>query len=55
MTLRVESIKVSYNLAKSGGHRHSGARDKMFLVCHVILQDQVIKELHKVMVKSPSR
>ena len=40
---RQNSIKVSYHLAKVGGHRYSASGDILFLVCQVILQDQVIK------------
>ena len=38
-------IKVSYSLAKFGGHRHCGSENITILVSHVILQDHVIKEL----------
>lgn len=38
-----EPIKVNYHPVKFSGHRHSGSRDIMFLVCHVIVQDDVIK------------
>ena len=38
-----EAIKVSYYFAMVGGHRHSGGRDTMSLVCHVIWQDHLIK------------
>ena len=31
-----EPIKVSYHLAKFGGHRHCGNDDIMSLVCHVL-------------------
>ena len=30
-------MKVSYLLAKFGGHRHTNSGDMMLLVCHVIL------------------
>ena len=33
---------VSYNPAKFGGHRHSGSGDVMFLVCCMVLKDDVI-------------
>ena len=32
--------RLSYHSAKFAVHRHSGSRDIMVLVCHVILQDQ---------------
>ena len=47
--------KVSYHPAKFGGHRHSGSRDIIVFVCHVTLQDDVIKALNDFMVRSPSR
>ena len=40
---RQEPIKVSYHLAKFGGHWHSGSGDIIILVCHVISQDHVTK------------
>ena len=36
-------MKVSYCPAKFGGHRHSGSGDIMAFVCHVTLQDHMIK------------
>ena len=39
-----EPIKVSYNSATFGGHRHCGSGNIMVLVFHVTLQDHVIKE-----------
>ena len=50
-----ELIQVSYHPAKFGGYRHSGSGDIMVFVCHVTLQDHVIKALIDFMVKSPSR
>ena len=43
---------VSKTPAKSGGHRHRGSGDIMFLVCHVIVRpcDQMVK---KIMGRSP--
>ena len=41
MTLK--PIKVSYLSAKFGGHRHSGSGDIIVFVCHLTLQDHVIK------------
>ena len=41
---RQESIKAIYHPSRFGGHRHCGSGD-MILVCHVILQDHVIKGL----------
>ena len=38
-----------------GGHSRSDRGEIMVLLCHVILQDQVIKALNDVMVWSPSR
>ena len=39
-----EHIKVNYHPAKFGGHKHCGSED-MIWVCHVVLQDHVIKGL----------
>ena len=36
-------IKVSYHHAKFVNHKHSGSRDTILLVCHMISQDHVIK------------
>ena len=33
----------SHDLAKFDSHRYCGSRDVMFLLCHVIWQDHVIK------------
>ena len=35
---------VCHHPAKSGEHSYCGTRDKMFLVCHVIPQNHVVKE-----------
>ena len=48
-------VKVHYHLAKFFGHRPFGSRDIMVSICHVILQDHVIKTLHNFMVTSPLR
>ena len=32
-----------HHLAKFGGHRYCGSRNVMFLVCHLIYQNHVIK------------
>ena len=40
---RQESIKVSYHPAKFGGHRHCGSENIMVLMCHVLLEDHVVK------------
>ena len=50
---RYEAIKISYHPVEFGGHRHSGNRDIMVLVCHVTLQDHVIKVLRNFKVTSP--
>ena len=52
---RQEPIKVSCHLAKFGGYRHCGSGDKMMLVCHVTLQDQVITGSRDFMGRSSSR
>ena len=46
---------IRYYPVKFGGHRHSDSRDKVVLVCHVILQDHVIKGSCDVMRRSPSK
>ena len=38
-----------------GSHRDCGSTDKILLACHVILQDNVIKESCDFMGRSPSR
>ena len=50
-----ELIKVNYHLAKFGDHRHCGSEDIMILVCHMILQDHVIKGSRDFKGMSPSR
>ena len=35
------------------GHRHCGSGDMMVLVCHVILQDHVVKGYCDFMARSP--
>ena len=52
---RQEPIEVSYHPAKFGGHRHSGRGDITVFVCHVTLQDHVVKALNLFMIMSPSR
>ena len=49
---RQKAIKVSYHLAMFGSHRHSDSVD--IRVCHVILQDRLIKGLCDFMGGSPS-
>ena len=50
-----ELIKVSQHPAKFGGHRHCGSGDKLLLVCLVISEDHVIKELCDYIGRSLSR
>ena len=38
-----ELKKVNYHPAKFRGHRHCGSGDIIFLICHVISQDQIVK------------
>ena len=40
---RWELVKVGYHPVKFGGHRHSDNGDIVLPVCHVILQDHMIK------------
>ena len=46
---------MSYHPAKFGDHKLPGGRDLMIFVCHVILQDHVIRALCDFMVRNPSR
>ena len=50
-----ELTRVSYHPAKFGDYRQSGSGDIMILACHVTMQDQVIRGLYDLMVRSPSR
>ena len=50
-----EPIKKSHHPAKFGVHRHCGSGDITILVCHVILQDHMIKESCDFRGRSPSR
>ena len=52
MNTSIEPIKVSYNPVKFGGYRDSGSGDIMVFVCHVNLQDHVIKLFYDFLVKS---
>ena len=45
---------MSYHPAKFGDHSHSGGGIKMIIVCHVILQEYVIKGSCDFMGGSPS-
>ena len=38
-----EPLMMNHHATKIGGHRHCGSGDIMILVCHMILQDHVIK------------
>ena len=46
---------MSHHSAKFGGDRQSGSDNIMILVCHMILQDLVIKRSCDFMARSPSR
>ena len=46
---------VSHHPTKFNGQRHCSSGDKMVFVCHVTLQDHVIKALSNFMVKSPTK
>ena len=48
-------IQENYNFVKFGGHRHCASEDIMILVCHMILQDHVIKGSCDFIDRSPSR
>ena len=47
---RRNPVKVSYHSAKSGGHSQSDSGDVIVFVCHVTLQDHLIKVLFDFMV-----
>ena len=49
-----ELIKLGYCSAKFGGYRHFDSGDIVVLVCLVISQDHLIKELSGFMGRSPS-
>ena len=48
-------IKVSYHLAKLGGHRDSDSGDIVVLVCDVISLDHVIEGSSEFIGRDPSR
>ena len=41
----LKPVMVSHHFAKINGHRHCDSEDLMVLVCHMILQNHVIKML----------
>ena len=47
------ALKVSYHVYKFGGHRHCGSGDIMVFICHVTLQDYMIKRSCDFIEKSP--
>ena len=50
-----QSFMVSHQPDKFAGHRHCGSGDIMILVCHVILQDHLIKGSCDSTPRRPSR
>ena len=50
----LKSVMVSHHLAKINSHRHCDSEDLMVLVCHMILQNNVIKMLCEVIGGSSS-
>ena len=46
---------VSRHPAKFGGHWNCDSRDIMLLICHVILQDHLMKEQGNFMGRNPPR
>ena len=42
--LRCKLLKLSHHPALFCSHKDCGNEDTMFLLCHVILQDQITKE-----------
>ena len=55
MTSLEKPLDVCHHPAKIGGHRRCCIGEIMVLVCHVISQDHVTKELSKFMGRSPSK
>ena len=43
---------ASHQVVTFGSHRHCNSEDIMFLVCHMVVQDHVIKELYDFMGRS---
>ena len=41
----LKPVMVSHHFAKINGHRHCDSEDLMVLVCHMIMQNHVIKML----------
>ena len=52
MTLWIAAHQGDLSSCKFGGHSHSGSRDIIIFVCHVTMQDHVIKALCDFMVRS---
>ena len=50
-----ESLKVNHHTTKFRGDKHCGGWDKMFLLRHVIAQDDVMKGPCDFMSRSPLR
>ena len=49
-------VSQSHGTNKFGGHKHSSSRDNIIIfVCHVTLQDCMIRVLFDFMVRSPAR
>ena len=46
---------MRYHPVNFGGHRHSDSREIMLFVCHVTLQDHLIRVLYDLLVRRPSR
>ena len=54
LLVRSPSRYEPHHPTKFGGHRLCGCRDKIVLVCHVILQNHMIKELCYFVGRNPS-
>ena len=50
-----EANRISYHSATFAGHKHSDSEGSMVFVCHVTLQDDVLKVLSDFKVLSPSK
>ena len=50
-----QPIKMSYHSVKFGGHRHSSSRQIIIFICHLTLEDHVMRTLYDLLVRSPSR
>ena len=50
-----ELLKISHHLGKSCRHRHYDKGDIMFLICHVVSNEHMLKGLHEFLCGGPSQ